>query len=94
MRITIVSILAAVGVLACKGEPARDADPCAKASANARRLAAAEPTAAAQFGAQPLTLERCRTLTREEVQCAGYASSWSELSGCGGGVLSAGPDGR
>lgn len=88
MRIAIMSIVAAIGLLACKGEPARDGDPCAKATANATRLAAGE-AAAGSYGANPLSVERCRTLTREEIQCAGYASSWNELVGCGANVMPA-----
>jgi hypothetical protein len=88
MRLAIVSILASMICFGCKNEPARDVDPCASASANARRLAASEPSAAAEYGTNPLPVERCRTLrSREEVSCLGYASSWKELTECSSTAL-------
>lgn len=83
MKNVLFLIAAALSLAACKNEAPRDADPCAKAVANARRLAAAQAGAIDQFGAEPLSLDRCRQLTvRAEVQCIGYASNWSELTAC------------
>ena len=83
MKPVLLLIATALSLAGCKNEAPRDADPCAKAVANARRLAAGQPGALDQYGAEPLTLDRCRQLTvRAEVQCIGYASSWPELAGC------------
>ncbi len=90
MRTTIFTVISSLMLLstACNKEPAKDADPCAAATANARRLASAEPRAAETFGAEPLSLERCRKLTsKQEVACLGYASSWDELAACSPGAL-------
>ncbi|MDQ3368042.1 MAG: hypothetical protein M3680_21665 [Myxococcota bacterium] len=87
--ILLLTILASsLSLAACKNEPTKDADPCAKATENARRLVSNEPGAFERYGAEPLPVERCRTLTsREEISCLGYASSLSELTACSPGAI-------
>ncbi len=69
---------------ACSKEDRRDADPCERAVENTTRLVHADANARAQYGTEPLTLEHCKSakLSKAEVACIGYASTWNELAAC------------
>ncbi len=84
MRTLIFALTVSLTTLAACSKDREDADPCARAVDNSRRLVERDPEARAQYGSEPLTLERCRSakLTRGEVSCIGYASTWPELAAC------------
>jgi len=78
MRTVSFFSAAAIALLACK-----DADPktpCERAAANGQRLA----TKVTAAGETPYSVEQCERdqLTRAQVDCLGYASSWDEFERC------------
>ncbi len=88
MKTILLMAIAALSLVACKNEPTSDADPCAKATSNARRLISNDPAAVVRYGAEPLPVERCRTLiSKEEIACLGYASTLTELTACSPGAI-------
>jgi hypothetical protein len=82
MRALTLCLVASLSALIGCSKDNADADPCARAVANAERLVKDDRAAHRRFGDQPLTKERCRSASAQQVSCIAYASDWDELERC------------
>jgi hypothetical protein len=75
MRTLPIIVALGLGLLACK-DSSDHRTPCERVAANGQRLAGA--------GETPYPVERCEQdqLSRAELSCLGYASSWDEYQQC------------
>jgi hypothetical protein len=82
MRILITSLSMFVMLLGGCSKDREDSDPCGRAIENAQRLVRENGEARTRLGESPITREECRQVSQDEVSCAAYASSVSELERC------------
>ena len=83
---TLMAFALVIAAAGCSKDDPTKLDPCERAAENVRRLHDNERAgvANAEDHVSPLTLERCRaaSLSKDQLHCLQYASSYGEAREC------------